>query len=352
MHIKKFLIIGLVLIMTTVFVACGGGSNSTGSSSNEGSGENSGSSETDGGKQQTYNLTMSLGGTSGTFYIQGSALAEYINKNSKNLRIVPATSGGGVENTRKVGAGQVEIGMAYLGDLYNAWQGMEPFESELKDFRVLGPAQKTTGWNFIVLEDSGINTLEDLEGKSFSPGAPGSGSADGAAIFLKELGIYDKINITYNAWGELPGMLKDDVIQGFNRTGAVPIPVAQEIDLTHPIKILDLKPYMEEIDFLEKYPYYEEFKIPAGAYKGQKEDAYTFGQPVVWIAHKGVAEEAIYDFMELSYTQEAADHMATVYPDHDHLNENPLDNLIVPLHPGAQKYWEDQGIEIPDSLLK
>lgn len=357
MRFKNVLILGLILIMVFSLAACGGsqntGSTSSGSSntgsSNSGS---SGSSSSASAPQQTHNLTMSLGGTSGTFYIQGAALAEYINKNTKTLRIVPSISGGGVENTRKIGGGQAEIGMAFVGDLYNAWQGEEPFENELKDFRQLGPAQETTGWNFMVLESSGINTLEDLIGKSFSPGAPGSGSANGAAVLFQDLGLYDQINISYNAWGELPGMLKDNTIQGFNRTGGVPIPVAQEIDLTHPMKILDLKPYLEQVNFFEKYPYYVEFKIPAGAYKGQKEDALTFGQPVVWLAHKDVPEEAIYEFMKLSYTQEAADHMATVYPDHSHLNAEPLANSIVPLHPGAQKFWEEKGTNIPEPLLK
>lgn len=298
----------------------------------------------------SYNLSMPLGGTSGTFYIQGAALAEHINQKSDTLRVVPATSGGGVENTRLVGSGQADIGMAFAGDLYNAWLGQEPFETEYRDYRQLGPAQQISGWNFMVLANSGIDSIDDLVGKHFSPGAPGSGSAAGGGQLLKDYGIYDDISISYHAWGELPGMLQNGDIQGFNRTGGIPIPVAQEIDITHSMKVLDLKHALDEVNFFENYPYYSEFTIPAGTYSGQDEDAITFGMDVKWLVHKDVPDEAVMEFLKLSYTEEASSHMDNVFPEHDHRSDNPLD-LIVPLHPAAEKFWKDQGYDLPEPLL-
>ncbi|MCP8615916.1 TAXI family TRAP transporter solute-binding subunit [Salirhabdus salicampi] len=308
-----------------------------------------GNSETSGNNSSSANLSMSLGGTSGTFYIQGSSLAEYVNENSDSLRVIPSTSGGSVENTRLVGSGEAQIGMSFSGDLYNAWQGEDPYENELKDFYELGPAQQISGWNFIVLADSGVDTLEDLVGKTFSPGAPGSGSAAGADLLLKEAGLSDDIKTVYNAWGELPGMLKNGDIQGFNRTGGVPIPVAQEIDVTHPMKILDLKPYMDQTNFLEKYPYFTEFVIPAGSYEGQDSEAVTFGMDVKWVIHKDVPDDAVREFLELSYTEEASSHLDNVYPQHNHRAESI--QPVIPLHPVAEEFWTEKGLDLADPLL-
>lgn len=310
------------------------------------------SDDTSAGEGGSTTITMPLGGTSGTFYIQGAALADDLNSKTDKFRIIPSTSGGSVENIRLVGSGEGDMGMAFSGDLYNAWLGEGTFENELQEYRQVGPAQQLSGWNFIVLADSGIESVEDLAGKNFSPGAPGSGSASDADLFFEEIGLTDEFNAVYNAWGELPEMLKNNDIVGFNRTGGIPTPVAQEIDLTHPMKILDLKPQMDEVNFLEKYPYFSEFKIPAETYEGQEEDAITFGQDVKWIAHEDVPDEVIYEFLELAYTDEAVESLDGVYPDHNHRPEDEaILDVIVPYHPGAQQYWEDQGYEFSDPPL-
>lgn len=331
---NKKILFTVVLVFAMLLSACSG--NKASNNANVSSGG-------------TFSITMPLGGTSGTFYIQGAALAEYLNKKTSKFRIIPTTSGGAVENIRLVGGDQAQMGMAFAGDLYNAWLGEGVYESELRNFRQLGPAQKMSGWNFIVLADSGINSVEDLVGKTFSPGAPGSGSAADADLFLKEVGILEDINTVYNAWGELPGMLQNGDIVGFNRTGGVPIPVGQEIDLTNPMKVLDLKPQMDEVKFLEKYPYFSEFTIPAGTYKGQEKEATTYGQDVKWIVHKDVPDEVVYEFMELAYTEEASKQLDNVYPDHNHRPEQI--EVITPLHPAAKKFWEDKGFEVSEPVL-
>ena len=295
---------------------------------------------------QTYQISMPLGGTSGTFYSQGAALADYINSNTDAIRIVPSTSGGSVENIRLVGSGQSQFGMAFDGDIFGAWEG-EGFEKPYQDYRQIGPAQKTSGWNFIVLADSDVETLQDLEGRQFVPGAPGSGSAADADRFLRHVGWYDRLDISYYSWGELGRMLTDGDIDGFNRTGAAPSGWAQEIDATRPIKVLDLGPLIEESGFLEEYPFFGTITVPAGTYNGQEEDAVTFAQGVQWIVHKDVPDEAVTAFLELAYTEEAAAHMDSTFPDHDHRNTDWLDRLYVPLHPAAEAFWEARGHDIP-----
>ncbi len=298
---------------------------------------------------QVYQISMPLGGTSGTFYTQGAALADFINSRASGIRIVPSTSGGSVENIRLVGSGQAEFGMAFEGHIFGAWTG-EGFERDYTEYRMVGPAQQTSGWNYIVLADSGINSVQDLAGREFVPGAPGSGSASDADLFLNHIGIRDQIDISYYSWGELGRMLTDGDIDGFNRTGGAPAPFATEIDATHSIRVLDLEAEIDESGFLDQFPFFTKLTIPAGTYSGQEEDAVTYAQGVQWIVHKDVPDEAVREFLELAYTEEAAAHLDRAFPQHDHRNMEWLTAAYVPLHPAAAAFWAEKGLDIPDPL--
>src|SRR4030042_7101902 len=74
-------------------------------------------------------LQMSLGGVTGTMYMTGAPLAKNINQNSKTMAITPNTSGGGVENIRRVDAGLGQLGMTMPETLNKEWQGENPFDT-------------------------------------------------------------------------------------------------------------------------------------------------------------------------------------------------------------------------------
>lgn len=297
-----------------------------------------------------FQISMPLGGTSGTFYTQGAGIADFINSRNDLMRIVPSTSGGSVENIRLVGSGQAEFAIAFDGHIYSAWNGEGVFEREYREYRQLGPAQKTSGWNYAVLADSGIESVEDLVGKDFVPGAPGSGSASDADLFLEHIGLYDQINIAYYSWGELGRMLTDGDIDGFNRTGSAPAGWAQEIDATRAVRILDLEPQIDESGFLDEYPFFTKVEVPAGTYSGQEETAVTYGQGVQWIVHKDVPDDVVAKFLELAYSDEGATHLDRVFPEHAHRENGWLKDLFVPMHPAAVTFWEGRGVTVPAPL--
>lgn len=298
---------------------------------------------------QTFNISMPLGGPSGDFFIHGSSIADFINRNTDEIRVVPSTSGGSVENIRLVGSGSAEFALAFNGDIFNAWTG-ERFEREYKDYRVIGPAEKTLAWNFVVLGDSDIQTAQDLRGTRFVPGAPGSGGAADADMFLEAVGLADDMDISYQSWGELGRMLTDRDIDGFNRVAAVPAGFIQEIDATHPARVLDLKPELESSDLFDTRPYLEMVTIPAETYRGQAEDATTFGQGAQWIVNKDVPDDVVTTFLELAFSDEAAEHLDRTFANHDHRNTDWTQNLFIPMHPAAEAYWAGRGSEISEPI--
>lgn len=298
---------------------------------------------------QTFQISLPLGGSTGDFFVHGSTLADHINQNTSDIRVVPSTSGGSVENLRLVGSGQAEFGLAFVGDIYNAWVG-DRFERPYTEYRQLGPAQKTLAWNFVVLERSGIESVQEMRGRHFVPGAPGSGGAADADLFLNHIGLADEIDIAYYSWGELGRMLSDGDIDGFSRAGSIPAGFAQEIDATHPIRILDLSTEIEESGLLDAYPFFEMVEIPAGTYRGQSEASRTYGQGAQWIVHQDVPDEAVRTFLEIAYSDSAIEHLDRTFANHDHANDAWLETLYVPLHPAAEAFWSERGLDIPEPL--
>ena len=102
----------------------------------------------------------------------------------------------------------------------------------------------------------------------------------------------------------------------------------------------------EHIDILlESSPYYSPYTIEAEVY-GTDEDCQTVAVGAVVIARNDVSEDAVYDVVSTIFNNKDA-----IAQSHDKGNELDLafasSITTVPYHPGAAKYFSEQGIEVP-----
>ncbi|OGP62597.1 MAG: hypothetical protein A2170_09265 [Deltaproteobacteria bacterium RBG_13_53_10] len=302
---------------------------------------------------QQVNVRITTGGTTGSFFPHGAGMAEYINIHSDFLRATPATSGGGTENVRRLATKGAEFGFCYPGDLLLAWNAEEPFKDRIQNLRLVGPGQAASIMHMFVLEKSGITSVEQLAGKKFVPSAPGATAGGRVVFFLKAIGLYDKMSISYMSWGDLPDRLKTGVIDGYARSGPFPVADIVQISLTHKVRVLDLGPAMEKSSFLQKYPFMFEEKIPANTYTGQTKALTSFSEATFWTAHKDVPDKVVAEFLRLAYTEETAKHLDAAYKGHAHRELSMMTKIrSVPLHPAAQKFWKEKGIQVPEPAVK
>src|SRR4030042_6649840 len=113
-------------------------------------------------------LQLSLGGLTGTMYMTGAPLAKYINENSKTMAITPNTSGGGVENIRRVDAGLAQLGMTMPETMYQAWHAEKPFDKPLRNWQVIGINSEVMAKHGVSLAHNNVKTVSDLKGKIFA----------------------------------------------------------------------------------------------------------------------------------------------------------------------------------------
>jgi uncharacterized protein len=297
-------------------------------------------------------LQMPTGGVTGSYYMSGAPLAKYINETSKSIRVTPNTSGGGVENLRRVDSGTAQIGMVQVDLMYSGWRGEKPFDKPLRNWRVIGIVTPILANHVVVLAQNNIKTASDLKGKTFAIGAPGSGAAVQMDLFLQHIGLRNAVDAKMLPHQDYPTMLLDGKIHAINRANAVPAAVVEEIGAQKPINLVDFGKELEQSGFLNKHPYISKMVVKGGTYKGEKRDVTLFGTAGFLVAHKDVPEAVVYEFTRLAYSEAGIRQVKTAFAAANLDRQQPLLGNIGPVHPGAAKFWKEIGVAVPEPLLK
>ena len=297
-------------------------------------------------------LQMPTGGVTGSYYMTGAPLSKCINEVSKLIRVTPNTSGGGVENLRRVESGTAQLGMVQVDLMYTGWRGEKPFDKPMRNWRTLGVLTPVLANHVVVLASQNVKTVADLKGKTFAIGAPGSGAAVQMKLFLDHTGLSKVVNARMLPHQDYPTMLLDGKIDAINRANSVPAAVVEEIASQKAIVLVDFSKELEQSKFLEKHPYISKLVVKGGTYKGQTQDVTLFGTAGFLVAHKDVPEAIAYEFTKLAYSAECVKQVSTAFKGANLNRKAPLDGNIGPVHPGAAKFWKENGVTVPEPLLK
>ena len=297
-------------------------------------------------------LQMPTGGVTGSYYMSGAPLSKCINERSKTIRVTPNTSGGGVENMRRVDSGTAQLGMVQVDLMYTGWRGEKPFDKPMRNWRVLGVVTPILANHVVVLASENVKTASDLKGKTFAIGAPGSGAAVQMKLFLDHTGLSKGINARMLPHQDYPTMLLDGKIDAINRANSVPAAVVEEIAAQKAIALVDFSKELEQSKFLEKHPYISRLVIKGGTYKGEARDVTVFGTAGFLVANANVPENIAYEFTRLAYSEACVKQVNTAFRGANLNRKAPLEGNIGPLHAGAAKFWKENGITVAEPLLK
>ena len=136
---------------------------------------------------------LAIGSTStvSPFYGYFVSVSNIINENMPGFRATTIETGASVENLVRMGRGQLDMGMVTTDLMGDAINGEGKFKGNAVDAKLLWVyfnIPQTT----LVREDSGVETLQDLEGKPFAPGMRGSATEAATQAVLELLEIQPK----------------------------------------------------------------------------------------------------------------------------------------------------------------
>ena len=237
-----------------------------------------------GGADKEQFINIATGGTAGTYYPIGGAIAEVLNKNGMNASA--QSTGASVANINMLKDKQVELAIVQNDITYYAVNGKEMFEEGGKIENLFGIASLyPETCQFIVTETSGIRSINDLKGKRVAVGAAGSGAEANARQILEAYGItYNDIEEQFLSFAEGAYALKDGTVDAAFVTAGYPTASVQDVSSQNKIRILPIDD--EHIKMLaDKYPFYTKTVVPAGTYQGFDEEVPSVSVMAILVAN-------------------------------------------------------------------
>ncbi len=299
---------------------------------------------------QTHRVTIGTAGTAGALYPMGVAMAESINRHAGNIRASAEATGGSLENLRNLSTGELTWGISANEVAYHAFHGEGVYEG-----RAIDSLQSLFGtvvsWTQIfAAADSTLESVSDFAGKRIGVGPPGSAGEQTARRLLAHYGLdYSDIREEFMSNSEMVTALQDGMLDAFIITH--PLRSAPLMDLTTSFdaKLISV----EDSTFYEGYPFFEKSEIPSGTYRNMNEAAYTPTSRIVMYTSKasGLSDDQVYSMMRAIWdnANEWQDVHAAVK------QTTTLEDALIgldgiPLHPGALRFYEEEGFDIPESL--
>ena len=291
-------------------------------------------------------ITVGTASQGGTYYIYGSGYANLVGE-QLGINAGGEVTGGPVQNATLVQSGQHAFGMVTMGPAYEAWMGQSQLMPGVKHdkLRAMFPMYQTP-FHAIALARSNIKTVDDLEGKTVGVGPAGGTAATYWPVILKTLEI--NVKPQFGGASDQAGQLQDGLIDAFAFAAGIPISAFSEIMAQ--IDAVVFAPSKEQSQkVVESNPSMAPFTIPAGTYKGQTEPLDTVAMWNFFITSSDVPESLVYEMTKIAMEQH--DRMMTVHSTAAETKpENFIHNTFLPFHPGAVRWFEENGYKIPDEL--
>ena len=339
---KKLLAILLVLCMVVAATACKNNAAPAADAKTEAAGQTLKEKAANFDRKNEF-LTVGTGPTSGIYFPIGGAFATAL-KDYGYQTSAEATNATG-QNIQNILKGDCEIAIAMQDAVMQAYtasgayEGKEP-ASDLRALMRLWP-------NYVQLvttANTGIKSVDDLRGKRVGVGAPNSGVEINARMILAAYGItYDDITPDYLAYGEAIDNMKNGQCDAVFVTSGIPNSTVSELSSVGNYNMVVVPIDGEGREKLvSEYPYYSKTVIPANTYNN-KEDVEGVFVYNIMLVRKDLPDEMVYDLLVGIF-----ENISTIKASHNAANKNiditfGVDDIQLPLHPGAEQFWKDNG---------
>jgi len=287
-------------------------------------------------------LTFTTGGTAGTYYAYGNVLAQYVSNHS-DVVVTAVAGNGSADNIDKLDMEVAQLGFVQNDVANYAFNGIRIYEGDpVNSFTAIAALYTETVQ--LITCDPAIKSVADLKGKNVSIGSQGSGVYFNAMDFLQAYDMTEAdITPTYQSFGDSAEALKDGKIDAAFVVAGAPTPAVTDLATSKDTYLVGL-----DADHVAKLkeisPVYAESTIPAGTYAGQAEDIVTVGVKATIIANGQVTEDQAYTILKTIF--EGKEAISGSHAKGADLDLTYASTCGLPYHPGAVKYFAEQGIEV------
>jgi TRAP transporter TAXI family solute receptor len=308
---------------------------------------------------------IGTGSTAGTYFPIGGIIASAISKppgsrdcdvggscGVPGLIAVAQSTRGSVENVMGIAEGTLESGLSQADISYWAYNGKGVFAKT-------GPIEKLRAVanlfpeavHVVVRRNAGISTLAELRGKRVSLDREGSGTRVDALLILDAFGL-DPGDMEAEALsaGDAADRLRAGELDAFIMVVGTPANAVVGLAEDSLITLLPIAG-PEAQGLRERYPFFHADRIEAGTYFNVPATT-TISVGAQWLVSADLSEDLVYGLTRALWHDNTRRLLDNGHPKGKAIQRvSALNGLVVPLHPGARRYYGEAETPFPGLTL-
>lgn len=285
-------------------------------------------------------LIVATGTSTGTYYAFGTALAQTL-QNHTGCDYQVHSTGGSQANIMLIASGDADLALAQNDVLDYAYNGTELFEGQqIPGFSAVGACYTEVCQ---IVARGGITSIEELSGETVSVGDVGSGVEFNARQILSVYGMdFSQITPVNMSFTDSANALKNGEIDAFFCTAGTPTTAISSLAAEMNINLLDIEDEQASA-LMTSYPFFTRYTIPGDTYEDVSYDVDTVAVKATLIVSDSLSEDTVYEITKAIF--EFSGEIAASHPKGSELNPSfAVSGITAPFHPGALKYYKEQGL--------
>jgi uncharacterized protein len=291
-------------------------------------------------------VRVASGPAGGVWYPLGAKIAQVLETNIPEIS-TSNMPGGGEANVIDVHRGMAQIGFSYSSTVYEGFEGGGQFpgpQDNVRHFATLYPAVFQT----VVRRSSNIRSYDDLAARNISPGKAGWTGMTIAEAVLSAYGItFQSIRqkggtVHHVDYTDSSALMRDGHVDALMAVAGTPLSTLTDLNFQPGIRFLSVEPD-KLAQVLASNPTLIETVIPHTAYEGLTEDVRTIGVATVLVVSAALSEDLVYRMAKV-FWESHADFVEVTPLWQAVRREDALVAVGVPVHPGAQRYYDEIGV--------
>jgi TRAP transporter TAXI family solute receptor len=256
---------------------------------------------------------------------------------------VQALPGAGIANVRGIEEGKTDLGFGNSISTVDAIAGKPPFNKPhagVCNVATLYPQY----FQVVVRTDAGVNTIKDLKGKGIAAQPRGNTAEEITKQLLQVNGLtYSDVKMSFVSYTDAVTQVQDGHAVAFTAGTTIPSSAVMDLATSRDVKIIDLA---DQLDAMRKVnPGYTLNTIPKGTYPKQDKDIQVIGYATHIVAACKLPEDTVYGMTKA--ISQNTQQLSSIVKDIRALTPKGMaENIGVPFHRGAAKFYKEAGIAV------
>jgi uncharacterized protein len=296
--------------------------------------------------QPRRSFIIASGSVDGAYYPIAGAISR-ITSNTRDLNVLVAveSSAGSIANVQLIRSGEVDFALLQNDIAYYAFNGItldtfagKPVKSMTGVFSVYPEIV-----HVIARKAADVRSIRDLRGKRVVLGSPGTGAEQDALQILRAHGISEtELRTISIARAAAFDQLKAGAVDAVFVSTALGSSLIADAIGSGKLTLIGIGASASQA-LQRSYPFYMIERIPAKTYPGQDYDVQSVGVMAILVARSTLPDDLVYAVTKSIFDNLPQFHAA--HPAARHLTLNTaLSGMALPLHPGAERYFQQNGV--------